>query len=220
MFMVGENSQYWPEVVAAQELIEQGAIGEVVTARAAIAYETDEYWLQGDRPWRLERGRTGGGIAIDSGPHWIRPLRMWMGEIDEVIAVLDYPSKRMEGESLARALLRFRSGKVAGFDALEMDSPLGPDDWFHVVGTKGEMVIGGGFDGALTLYDEAHREGMKIENTTGYFNSFGPELEDFASAVLDGTPPVAGPEQSLGELRTALAIYRSAKTRQWEKVWN
>ncbi len=191
-----------------------------MTARAAIVYQSNEYWFQGDRPWRLERGRTGGGITIDGGSHWIRPLRMWMGEIDEVIAVLDYPSERMEGESLARALFRFTSGKVAGFDALAMDSPVGPDDWFHVVGTKGEMVIGSGFDGPLMLYDEAHREGMRIENTMGYFTSFGPELEDFASAALDGTPPAAGPEQSLGELRTALAIYRSAETRQWEKVWD
>jgi len=44
-------------------------------------------------------------------------------------------------------------------------------------------------------------------------------ITDFEQAVLDGKPLAAGPEVSLGELRTALAIYRSAKTRQWEKVW-
>ena len=47
----------------------------------------------------------------------------------------------------------------------------------------------------------------------------GPELADFAAAVLDGKKPEAGAEHSLGELRTALAIYRSAESGVWEKVW-
>ena len=50
--------------------------------------------------------------------------------------------------------------------------------------------------------------------------SFATELQDFASAVLDGTPLVAGPKASLGELCTALAMYRSAESRAWEKVWD
>ena len=44
-------------------------------------------------------------------------------------------------------------------------------------------------------------------------------LADFERAVLDGAPLAAGPEQALGELRAALAIYRSAASRRWEKVW-
>ena len=53
----------------------------------------------------------------------------------------------------------------------------------------------------------------------GYARSFGPELNDFAEAVLRGKPLEAGPEQAIGELRTALAIYRSVESRGWEKVW-
>ena len=49
--------------------------------------------------------------------------------------------------------------------------------------------------------------------------AFGYELADFTHAVLEGKPLAATPEYSLGELRTALAICRSATTRQWEKVW-
>ena len=43
-------------------------------------------------------------------------------------------------------------------------------------------------------------------------------MKDFAAAVLDGSPLKAGPEVSLGELRAALAIYRSAETDAWESV--
>ena len=36
VFMVAENAQYWPEIVQAKKLINAGAIGEIITARAAF----------------------------------------------------------------------------------------------------------------------------------------------------------------------------------------
>ena len=53
----------------------------------------------------------------------------------------------------------------------------------------------------------------------GYLRSYEAELADFARAVLHGTPLAAPPEYAVGELRLALAMYRSAETKQWEKVW-
>ena len=52
----------------------------------------------------------------------------------------------------------------------------------------------------------------------GKVDGYGAELRDFRLAVLEGKPLDAAPEHSLGELRTALAMYRSAESR-WEKVW-
>ena len=70
-------------------------------------------------------------------------------------------------------------------------------------------------------FSKQHRDGLELlVKDVGRRASFGYELADFAQAVLAGTPLVAGPEQSLGELRCALAIYRSAASRQWEKVWD
>jgi predicted dehydrogenase len=219
VFMVAENAQYWPEIVKAQEVIKSGDLGELITARAAFVCEFDEYWFKEKKPWRYEQARTGGGITIDGGSHWMRPLRMWLGEIDELVAVTGHPLKQMEGESLVRALFRFQSGAVAGFDAMMVATPLGPEPWWRITGTKGELTIDGSFGGGMRLYDAANRQGKTLMEPQGYAKSFGPELEDFAGAVLDGKPLEAGPEQALGELRMALAIYRSAASRQWEKVW-
>ncbi|MEM7134645.1 MAG: Gfo/Idh/MocA family oxidoreductase [Chloroflexota bacterium] len=221
VFMVAENAQYWPEIVLAKELIDEGRIGEIITARAAFVLELDPYFFkQDDKPWRYELSKTGGGITIDGGSHWIRPLRMWMGEIQEVIGTLGYPLKQMEGESLVRSLVRFESGKVAIFDALMAETVMAPEPWWRITGTKGEIIIEDGLDqGGLLLFDEEHREGLRVQESLGYAQSFGPELRDFSHAVLDGTALAAGPEHSLGELRTALALYRSAKSNQWEAVW-
>ena len=221
VFMVAENAQYWPEVVRARQAIRAGAIGEPIAARARFANNPRrDFFLDPEeaRPWRFNAARTGGGIVIDGGSHWIRPLRMWLGEVDAVVATLGTPLHQMEGESLAHALLRFRSGTTAVFEALYFDGILGRGDLWRVTGTAGEIVIGG-TDGAVRLYDNAHRDGLRLLEPAGYAASFGPELADFARAVLDGAPPQAGPEESLGELRTALAIYRSAASGAWEEVW-
>jgi len=79
-----------------------------------------------------------------------------------------------------------------------------------------------GDHGNLIRYDRAHPGGEVIQSKHPGRGapSFGYELHDFSLAVLEGKTLAAGPEYSLGELRTALAIYRSAETRQWEKVWD
>ncbi|MFN8443343.1 MAG: Gfo/Idh/MocA family oxidoreductase [Caldilineaceae bacterium] len=219
IFMVAEQAQYWPDVCKAQQMIQDGVIGDVITARAFFGGPVPQQ-PPTIRPWRYDKAIAGGGITIDGGAHWIRPLRMWLGEVDEVVAVTGRPMADMEGESLTRALLRFRSGTVALFDALVGGVAMGPGDEFRITGTKGELLIERGLNGRLLLFNQEHPQGQQIMSKgNGRDASFGYELADFASAVLQGTSLVAPPEYSLGELRTALAIYRSAESHQWEKVW-
>ena len=52
VLMVAENAQYWPEVVAAQRMVEQGAIGHVLSARA-------KFWESAMGEW----AGTGGDIT-------------------------------------------------------------------------------------------------------------------------------------------------------------
>ena len=61
--------------------------------------------------------------------------------------------------------------------------------------------------------------GRQIGDVGGYMRSYPGEFADFAAAVLDGTPLAAGPETAIGELRVALAVYRSAATHRFEPVW-
>jgi UDP-N-acetyl-2-amino-2-deoxyglucuronate dehydrogenase len=218
VFMVAEQSQYWPDALAVQRLIQEGAIGDIITVRAY--YVDAERSGLGPTSWRYDLSIAGGGICIDGGAHWIRPLRMWMGEIDEVVAVVGHPSQTMQGESQVRALVRFSSNKVAVFDALQAGSFMGPGEEFRVTGTEGELVVEKGSEGRVLQYSKEYPDGKVImSKNPGRSDSFGYELRDFSSAVLDGTELAATAEYALGELRTALAIYRSAESRQWEKVW-
>ncbi|MSO38116.1 MAG: Gfo/Idh/MocA family oxidoreductase [Acidimicrobiia bacterium] len=216
VFMVAENAQYWPEINLVADLLAQEAIGEVITARACNFVPPLEEFFGGDDPWRFSQAAAGGGVVMDAGSHWIRPLRMWLGEIIEVVAVVGHPFPGMEPESLCRALCMFDSGVVAVFDSMLAPGPLGPDPLFRVTGTKGELVVDG--IGRVKLYDGTEPRGTVV-GQGNYLLSYEGELADFASAVLRGTPLAAGPEVAVGELRTALAMYRSHETRRWEPVW-
>ncbi len=216
VFMVAENAQYWPEILMAQELIAAGRIGEVITARACSFVPPLDEFFGGEKPWRFSAAAAGGGVAIDTGSHWLRPLRMWLGEIDEVVAALAHPFPGMEGESLCRALCRHRDGRVSVFDVMLAPGPLGPEPLFRITGTGGEIVIEG--IGRVKLYDGTEPRG-EVVGQGNYLQSYEGELQDFAAAVLTGRSLAAGPEVAIGELRCALAMYRSAETKQWEPVW-
>ena len=218
VFMLAENSQYWPEILIAREQIEKGAIGDIITAQVHLFFPALDAFYGGERAWRMSKAQAGGGICIDTGSHYIRPLRMWLGEIDEVVAAMEKPCARMEGESLVRALFRFRSGRVASFDLMLAEAPVGRQDVFRVTGTKGEILIGL-MD--VTLYNHENAGGVHvgIDVPQGYFLSYEGQFRDFASAVLRGTKLAASAEFAVGELRTALAMERSAETKRWEKIW-
>ena len=220
VFMVAEQAQYWPDVQKAKQLIDAGVIGEVVSARACFYDPLPVLDPDAPLPWRFSLARSGGGISIDGGAHWIRPLRIMLGEIDEVIATTSCYIDAMEGESIAHALFRFESGVTATFDALLHQGAVGPTEDFRITGTIGEIVLEHGRDGRLRVFTDPSGEGETVlESFQGKVDSYGAELADFASAVRHGTPLAAPPEFAEGELRTALAMYRSVATRRWESVW-
>ncbi len=215
VFLVAENAQYWPEVVLVKELIDDGAVGEVITARAWYCAPPMEQF-HGAGAWRMSVAEAGGGVAIDAGSHWLRPLRMWLGELVEVVAATGRPFAAMEGESMCRALCRFDSGVVASFDTVMSRGPVSPQPLFQVTGTRGELVIDG--LGRVKHYDGSDPRGTVV-GQGGYLRSYEGQMAAFEAAVLDGVPPLASAETSLGELRGALAMYRSASSGHWEAVW-
>jgi len=217
VFMVAENAQYWPEIHTVRDLLADGAIGDVVTARSATFFPALGDFYGGERPWRFDRQAAGGGVAVDTGSHWLRPLRVWFGEVDEVVASLGYPRPEMQGESLCRALLRFESGLVASFDAMLTTGAIAPQPLFTLTGTAGEITVEG--SGWVKLYDGTDWKGTKVGEQGGYLRSYEAEWRDFYGAVVHGAAPAVPPEYALGELRCALAMYRSAETKRWESVW-
>ncbi len=216
VFMLTENAQYWPEVLIAQELISGGAIGDILTARSWHNFGITPEFYPSPESWRFQTAQAGGGVAIDTGSHWMRPLRMILGEIDQVVAVTGRIQEKMQGESLVRALCKFDSGVVASFDVMLATGAVALQPHFQFTGTKGEIVISA--LGEVRLFDGTNWQGTVVGNGN-YMDSYIGVWKDFEAAVLDGTPLAADARYSLGEVRAALAINRSNESKQWEKVW-
>ena len=215
VFMVAENAQYWPGVLRAKRLLDEGAVGTLVTARAWCCTPfMPEFYA--DDGWRFSLASAGGGVAIDAGSHFLRPLRMWCGEIHEVVAVTGRPQGAMEGESLCRALCRFESGVVASFDAMLAVAAGATVPRFQLTGTAGEIVI----DATHVRLFPASGGAGTVAGESAYLESYAGEWRDFEAAVLDGTPLAAPAAAALGELRAALAMYRSAASGRWERTFD
>ena len=158
-------------------------------------------------------------MAIDTGSHWLRPLRVWLGEVVEVVAALGYPQPDMEGESLCRALLRFECGVVASFDAMLTTGAIAPQPLFTVTGSRGELTVEG--SGWVKLYDGADWKGTKVGDSGGYLQLLrrraGPTSR---RAVLDGTAPaVPAPSTRSASCGVRSRCTDRRRRRRWEPVW-
>jgi predicted dehydrogenase len=156
-------------------------------------------------------------VVKNTRSHWLRQPRVWPRDDDEVVAALGHPHPGMEGESLCRALLRFDSGTVAAFDAMLTTGAIANQPLFTVTGSKGECTVEG--SGWVKLHDGSDWKGVKVGEQGGYLRSYEGEWLDFAAAIQQGRAPAAPARHALGELRLALAMYRSAESGRWEKVW-
>lgn len=263
MLIVAEQSPYWQEVALARTMIAQGAIGRIVTA-AAYYYESMRDNITsgsvdaatGNLGWRASLARAGGGIAMDGGLHWIRPLREMVGRIQEVVAVTRRglaPELGMEGESLAHAIFKIQppmeradsekknpltqpdgSGCLTATYSCNMlaTAPMAHDTcpYFRVTGTKGELVISGDGlaktkpgAGGLRLYNENNPNGVDLlpqDRMGGFFLGFaGLWCEIYRiCAERDVAKAHETVVRAADDVRTVLAMYKSAQSGKWEQT--
>lgn len=251
---IAEQSPYWQEVVKAKLLISQGAIGTVVSA-SSYYYESMRDNLTsgsveatGGLGWRGSLARAGGGIAMDGGLHWLRPIRELCGNITNVVGIIRphlVPQLEMEGEALGHALLEIDtlnrpylqqpdgSGPLTATYSCNMlaTAPMAHDScpYIRITGNGGELIIHGtGLAkakpgaGGLRLYNPTHPAGAEQfpnDRIGGFFLGFtGLWAEIFRIMDHQDSNAAHGSVvQAAADVRVVLALYRSARTRQWEK---
>ena len=83
-------------------------------------------------------------------------------------------------------------------------------------------MIDGQFEGGAMLFNQDEPNGVSIVgDTRGFVSSYTPQMQDFCSAWVSGRGSAAllrPPAFAVGDLTTALTIYKSCKTGKWENV--
>merc|ERR1712137_912061 len=108
VFAVAENAQFWPEILAAKTCIDDGKIGEVLTARTKFWESAMGEWACDYLPgtWRCDASKLpAASFTYDGASHFIRPLRMWLGEVSEVVGTGGQTLQHMPGMAWSQHIL-------------------------------------------------------------------------------------------------------------------
>lgn len=221
-----ENFIFYPPVMKARALIEQGAIGTPLSiriksnpARSATAWEVPA----AANAWRQEKGHAGGGpLVFDDGHHKFALAWHFMGNPSEVHAFIgdcEGPGGiRFDAQSMVS--FRFPGNRVGNLEIVYspemelMTQHYAQDDRVEITGTAGVIFINGGHGrlGAtppVTLYRDQALTTYDVPN--GWEHSFIQSTRHFIHALKTGAPPVLTAAEGRQVLRFALAAEQSAR---------
>ena len=220
-----ENFLFYPPVLKAAELIDQGAIGEPLSIRlkSNFGYSPDAWEIPWSALlWRLDPTTCGGGpLTFDDGHHkfalaWLvlgqpAEVHAWIGETDILGAKIDSPSL---------ISMRYPSGAVGSLEVvhspellISATSHYAQDDRLEVTGTRGVIWINRGHGQLgnpppVVSYADGYVETHDCE--TGWEHSFIGATRHLLDTLANGRPPILGFAEGRDVLAAALAAQRSA----------
>lgn len=196
----------WASPVAkARELLEQNAIGTIISATISASYPTSPTssgWRQTDSP------DAGGGILYDMGVHAVDGITRLLGPIAQVAAWADQRTHNFNTEDTASILARFQSGAhgyiQSHFSCLQNS--------LDIQGTEGRIWSnawwGRDFSGDLHM-----QRGKEVTDfDLPQVNVYVPQIEHVSDCVLKGTTPVISGERGKANIAVLRAAFESAHT--------
>ena len=216
VWMVAENWRYEEAFVRAAELLRAGAIGRPVVAHwaqytpmtpASKYYVTD---------WR-RAGEFAGGLLLDGGVHYVSALRMLLGEITNVAAMVKKASHDLNPVDTLTATLQFASGVQASYlNTFAVGTPFSAA--LTVVGDAGSLRVERGkleLAGSAAAVPDAKRENSVQEIRCAFYNGVENELAAFGAAVAEGAPHRNSPLEALTDFAVVEAMLASAADGQF-----
>ena len=216
--------------VKAKELIADGVIGTVVSARAQLTC-----WFP-DMPgtWRQSKATSGGGALMDMGVHCIDLLQhIICDKVESVSALVGTKTFAYDVEDSATVLLKFKKGAYATVDTNYNIPDNAAECRLEIYGTKGSILASGtisqveGGNLRLLLFDDTEYSAIQDRTSTGevivdvtFGNMYTKEIESFGESISSGAPIVVTAEDALQVQKVVEAAYLSAKESRLVNVEN
>jgi predicted dehydrogenase len=221
-----ESSVFSPNIAKAHEMVEAGAIGDLLTMRAREAHSgphAAHFW---------DAETAGGGALLDMGCHTVESARAFFGKDNPITEVFAWGATlahadKTTGEDTAIALLKFAGGQLATVESSWIEKG-GMQLRHELVGTAGRLVT----DTSSTpvwgfIENPAGYLVEKADSETGWVYpvpeearayGFSQEMRHFVQCFEQGIPP----RETFDDGRIVNVIldacYRSMKTGVWEPV--
>jgi predicted dehydrogenase len=137
--LCGFNYRFVPAVRLARELLEAGALGEVVHFRAR--YLQSWGWEADPSLWRFDRSQAGTGAIGDLGTHIVDLARYLVGEISSVSAHVRTIVPGREVDDHFVATVEFENGVAGTLEASRLARGRINSNAFEVNGSKGSLTF-------------------------------------------------------------------------------
>jgi predicted dehydrogenase len=226
-FKVFENFIFYPPVLKARALVDEGAIGTPLSIRiksnpgkSATAWEVPK----AANAWRQEKAQAGGGpLVFDDGHHKFALAWHFMGNPEAVHAFIG-ETRATDGSLLdapAIVSFRFSGGRIGNLEVVyspELEiitRHYAQDDRIEITGSRGVIWINCGHgrlgdpppvalyrDGTMTTYHDM---------ATGWEESFVMSTRHYIDVLAHGGKPVLTADEGRQVLRFALAAEESAR---------
>lgn len=212
--MVGSNHRFHPSHLKAKELVDRGAIGELLFMRGCYGFGGRAGY---EKEWRHKK-ELGGGELIDQGVHLIDLARWFFGDMAEVKSYLQNAFWNSDVEDNAFLLLKDVRGRVASLHASW--SQWKPRYLLELMGSEGYITIEGlgkKYGGTERVYFgkrskdfRAEKEKM-IECDSNADKSLEKLLNEFINSIEEEREPNPSPKDALEALKIVEAAYGQQK---------
>jgi predicted dehydrogenase len=210
---VGFNHRFHPAFQKAHEIVNSGAVGELMYIRARYGHGGRAGY---EKEWRAAPELSGGGELIDQGVHLIDLARWFLGDFKEVGGFVHTYFWKMPVEDNGFMLLKTDRRQVAFLHASWTE-------WknifsFEIFGRAGKLEINGlgGSYGVERLTHHRMLPQMGPPETTvweypGADSSWGVEFGEFERDIRENREPNPGLPDAQQALRVVERIYEASQ---------
>jgi predicted dehydrogenase len=176
--------RFYPATLKAKQLIEEGALGKIISFRIAY-YHSGSVDPKKPMGWK-QRKAMGGGVLADLGSHVLDLAFFLCGEFDRVLGTsrILYPERPdssgamqpVEAEDMVIVSARMKDGSLGMIEASKVATGAQDEVRFEIYGTRGALRYNSMEPNFLEFYDQADpdeplggRAGFKKLVTAGRF---------------------------------------------------
>jgi predicted dehydrogenase len=211
---VGSNLRYFPSVQKAKQLVDSGAIGDILFLRGWVG---NAGWPT--KMWFSDAELSGGGTFLDNGCHLLDLARWFMGEARECtgrVSTLHWEISPLEDNGMG--IFTFDKGKLAFIHSswTEWSEYM----YMEIYGSTGYIrvdnrgakciAVRGGRDGKQDVYDYSD---VPAQSHTLEFNDCIQSIEQSMQPLPDGF-------DGLRAVQMAYGVYESSKSGRSVKIWS
>lgn len=211
-----------------KEMIAEGKIGDIVSARAQLTC----WYPEIEGAWRQDKAKSGGGALMDMGVHCVDLIEYILGhKTVEVCGFNDTRTFTYNVDDSSNILIKLDNGVVAYVDSHFNIPDEAAFCRMEFYGTKGSILAEGtlgqveGGTVKVTVSDPGGYNAQQNRDTNGSFaveaelgNMYTKEIESFGRSVADGTPLTVPLEDAIHVQKVACAAYNASENKIFAKV--